>query len=144
MTLKTNQHKTFNETPFARAENRIFKKTEYCIVLYDKYPVCENHLLFIPKQKYDYYICKAFEEAFEEGESQVENKKIDGYHLGINMYVAGGQSIMWPHVHFIPRHYDDSDGPYIGSVRLARVGGRIPMSYENHPEHYSWKKALGL
>ena len=48
----------------------------------------------------------------------VKTGKIDGYHFGMNMGEPAGQSVMWPHVHFIPRHKGDVEG-FPGSVRLA-------------------------
>jgi len=38
-------------------------------------------------------------------------------------------------VHFIPRCHYDSGTEEIGSVRLARVGGKSAISYKNHPQH---------
>ena len=51
------------------------------------------------------------------------------------MHKAGGQSVDWPHVHFIPRTLNDSGTKEPGSVRLARVGGRNAKSYKNHPQY---------
>ena len=50
------------------------------------------------------------------------------------MHRAGGQTVEWPHVHFIPRLWYDSGTDEIGSVRLARVGGKLANSYNHHPE----------
>ena len=72
----------------------------------------------------------------ESGEFQTQNDDINGYHLGMNMHRAGGQSVDWPHVHFIPRHYRDTgDSGDVGSVRLARRKGKSPTSYKTHPRY---------
>jgi diadenosine tetraphosphate (Ap4A) HIT family hydrolase len=36
------------------------------------------------------------------------------------MGICAGQTIMWPHIHFIPRH--DNDSKQIGGMRHAHPG----------------------
>ena len=45
---------------------------------------------------------------------------MDGFNIGMNMGVPAGQTIMWPHIHFIPRHKGDSKP--IGGMRHAHPG----------------------
>jgi len=135
MTYGTHKYTSYKDTPFMKDKNLIYKEYSNSLAIYDKYPVCVGHLLFIPKTNNTESIKEAFEYALNEGETQIQEKKIDGYHLGMNLHLAGGQSILWPHVHFIPRCYDDSGTEEIGSVRLARVGGKTAISYKNHPQH---------
>ena len=126
----------YRETPFMELGNQIYREYKYCVAIYDKYPVCTGHLLFIPKANNADHIQEAFRYALEEGEFQTQNNNINGYHLGMNMHRAGGQSVDWPHVHFIPRHYGDTgDNGDVGSVRLARRGGKNPTSYKTHPRY---------
>ena len=145
MTLKeTNYYESnydsYLATPFLEPGNNIYKENEYYLAIYDKYPVCRGHLLFIPKKNNSFYIQEAFRGAYAHGEGGVKNKTIDGYHIGMNMHPAGGQTVMWPHIHYLPRHYGDSGKPGVGgSVRLARIGGKSALSYENHPGHEQWK-----
>ena len=40
----------------------------------------------------------------------IKEEKIDGFNIGLNQEVAAGQSIFWPHVHFIPRTDGDQTG----------------------------------
>ena len=131
-----NKYNSYLETPFMESNNKIYKEYKNCIAIYDKYPVCTGHLLFIPKINSADDIQEAFKYALKEGETQTQKDIINGYHLGMNMHRAGGQSVDWPHVHFIPRHYQDNgDNENVGSVRLARVGGKHPTSYKNHPQY---------
>ena len=46
----------------------------------------------------------------------------DAFNVGINNGVAAGQSVMWPHVHMIPRRKGDTLNPK-GGVR-----GVIPIN----------------
>ena len=46
--------------------------------------------------------------------------KMKGYNVGMNMGICAGQTIMWPHIHFIPRHKNDA--PEIGGMRHAHPG----------------------
>ena len=49
------------------------------------------------------------------------------------MREPAGQSVMWPHVHFMPRKKGDIEG-FPGSVRFAVRNGRGPAYYLNHPD----------
>ena len=130
------KYNSYLETPFMESGNKIYKEYKNCIAIYDKYPVCTGHLLFIPKVNNADDIQEAFKYALKEGETQTQKNIINGYHLGMNLHRAGGQSVDWPHVHFIPRYYQDNgDNEDVGSVRLARVGGKRPNSYKDHPKY---------
>ena len=136
MTYGINNYISYKDTPFMKDKNLIYKEYTNSLAIYDKYPVCTGHLLFIPKANNADHIQEAFRYALEEGEFQTQNNNINGYHLGMNMHRAGGQSVDWPHVHFIPRHYGDTgDNGDVGSVRLARRGGKNPTSYKTHPRY---------
>jgi diadenosine tetraphosphate (Ap4A) HIT family hydrolase len=56
----------------------------------------------------NFILLEAFKYAIDEGKYQVNKGLIDGYHVGVNMHRAGGQTVDWPHVHFIPRLLHDS------------------------------------
>ena len=77
-----------------------------------------GHLLYVPKEiKYNKFnISRCFELAYERGEEGVENGEWDGFNVGINNGVAAGQSVMWPHVHLIPRRTGDNPNPR-GGIR---------------------------
>ena len=135
MIYGTHKYTSYKDTPFMKDKNLIYKEHLNSLVIYDKYPVCEGHLLFIPKINNTKSIKEAFEYALKEGETQVQENKINGYHVGMNLHEAGGQTVLWPHVHFIPRLHSDSGTNEIGSVRLARIGGHLATSYKTHPQY---------
>ena len=83
----------------------------------DGYPVTEGHLLFVPKKvecRRD--ITRCFEIAYEWGVRGVCDYKWTSFNVGINNGVEAGQSVMWPHVHLIPRRKGDTPYPK-GGVR---------------------------
>ena len=56
-------------------------------------------------------------------------KMFSNVNIGQNIGKAAGQSIMWPHVHLIPRHKGDCDTTKHNGVRLSAPNG-------NHREFY--------
>jgi diadenosine tetraphosphate (Ap4A) HIT family hydrolase len=50
------------------------------------------------------------------GNSMVAAGKFDAFNVGINMGAAAGQTVMYPHVHIIPRRTGDCADP-VGGVR---------------------------
>ena len=129
------QYQSYKDTPFCEIGNNFYKEFNHCVAIWDKWPVCAGHLLFVPKLNKELHLTMAFKFAIAEGKDQVNKGVIDGYHVGINMHRAGGQSVEWPHVHFIPRLLHDNGETEPGSVRLARAGGRLATSYTNHPRY---------
>ena len=88
-------------------------------VFMDKYPAVEGHRLYIPKMKdAPGMIGLCFQEAYRDGMEMIKEEKIDGFNIGLNQEAAAGQSIFWPHVHFIPRHKGDITGRNAG-IRMT-------------------------
>jgi diadenosine tetraphosphate (Ap4A) HIT family hydrolase len=85
-------------------------------VFRDRYPVTPGHLLFVPKYNNSHMIREAFFSAQVTGDRMVENGECDGYNVGLNMGRAAGQTVMYPHVHLIPRRSGDCADP-VGGVR---------------------------
>lgn len=85
-------------------------------VFEDRYPVTRGHLLFVPAYNTDAVITDAFEAALRSGERMVRLGECDGYNIGLNSGTAAGQTVMYPHVHLIPRRVDDCVDP-VGGVR---------------------------
>ena len=82
-------------------------------------------MLFVPKKRkrrLDITIC--FEYAWEWGVKGICNYEWEAFNIGINNGEAAGQSVMWPHVHLIPRRKGDTPNPR-GGVR-----GVIPMNQD--------------
>lgn len=85
-------------------------------VFQDRYPVARGHLLFVPRYNTDAVIYDCFETAMREGRRMVQDGECDAFNIGINMGEAAGQTVMYPHVHLIPRRYGDCADP-VGGVR---------------------------
>ena len=82
----------------------------------DRYPVTPGHVLFVPKYNTTGVIADAVRDAMEAGERMVANGECDGFNVGINFGPAAGQTVMYPHVHLIPRRLGDCPDP-TGGVR---------------------------
>lgn len=85
-------------------------------VFQDRYPVAQGHLLFVPQYNTDTVINDCFETAMREGRRMVAAGECDAFNIGINMGAAAGQTVMYPHVHLIPRRHGDCADP-VGGVR---------------------------
>ena len=90
-------------------------------VFQDRYPVAVGHLLFVPQYNTDAVIYDCFESAMREGRRMVDAGECDAFNIGINMGAASGQTVMYPHVHLIPRRSGDCADP-VGGVRGVIVG----------------------
>jgi diadenosine tetraphosphate (Ap4A) HIT family hydrolase len=131
----------FEDTPFEKNNQTVIDEDNYYKIYEDKWPVCDGHLLFVPKENNTKFITITLQATVQYGEKLVEEGKIDGYHFGMNMREPAGQSVMWPHVHFIPRHEGDVDG-FPGSIRFAHRNGRGPSYYLKHPKYKEEYKEL--
>lgn len=85
-------------------------------VFRDAYPVAHGHLLFVPRANTDESIVVAMGMALLAGRQMVQNNQCDAFNVGLNMGVAAGQTVMYPHVHLIPRMHGDTPDP-VGGVR---------------------------
>ena len=129
---------SYKDAPWSH-KNMIFED-ENLVVYKDGYPVTEGHLLFVPKkvtQQLD--ITRCFELAYKWGVKGVCEYKWVAFNVGINNGVEAGQSVMWPHVHLIPRRKGDTPNPK-GGVR-----GVIPMNqnYDDTTEN-DWENEGGM
>lgn len=111
------------DCPFCKIDREIILETELCLVVYDKYPVNEGHVLVVPKR----HVSNYFDLEQEEVDSiwQMVNKvklildakyKPQGYNVGFNIGRAAGQTIDHVHIHVIPRYKGDMNDP-TGGVR---------------------------
>jgi diadenosine tetraphosphate (Ap4A) HIT family hydrolase len=97
-------------------------KEDFHVVVYaDKYPVTPGHLLFVPKYNTIDVVQHAFFDAYQHGEKLVKDGTIDGFNVGLNFGAAAGQTVDYPHVHFIPRRVGDTENP-VGGVRAVIPG----------------------
>ena len=88
----------------------------HVVVFRDRYPVAPGHLLFVPVYNSEGLIKDAFGDAVREGERMVAAGECDAFNVGLNMGSAAGQTVMYPHVHLIPRRLGDCVDP-VGGVR---------------------------
>ena len=98
-----------------------FRDDFHVKVFYDRYPVTEGHLLFVPKYNSIGVLNEAFQDAVREGQKMVEAGQWDGFNVGLNYGEAAGQTVNWPHIHLIPRRKGDVEDP-IGGVRNTIPG----------------------
>lgn len=92
-------------------------RDDFHVAVYaDKYPVTDGHLLFVPKYNTVQLVMQAMEDALREGRRGVELGEWSGFNVGINYGKSAGQTVMWPHIHMIPRREGDMEDPR-GGVR---------------------------
>jgi diadenosine tetraphosphate (Ap4A) HIT family hydrolase len=91
--------------------------TDFHVAVFeDRYPVTPGHMLFVPQYNTDRVIYDCFETAMREGRRMVADGECDAFNIGINCGTAAGQTVMYPHVHLIPRRLGDCADP-VGGVR---------------------------
>jgi diadenosine tetraphosphate (Ap4A) HIT family hydrolase len=90
-------------------------------VFQDRYPVTPGHLLFVPRYNTAGVIQDCFESAIAEGNRMVAAGECDAFNVGMNSGAAAGQTVMYPHIHLIPRRTGDCTDP-VGGVRGVIAG----------------------
>lgn len=85
-------------------------------VFRDGFPVTEGHLLFVPKEETMDNLMACYKAAYAWGYGWTEDGYCDAYNIGQNCGTAAGQTVMYPHVHLIPRRTGDMKDPR-GGVR---------------------------
>lgn len=90
-------------------------------VFRDRYPVTQGHLLFVPRFNTQGTIRDCFDSAMRHGQGMIERRECDAFNVGMNCGLAAGQTVMYPHIHLIPRRNGDCEDP-IGGVRGVIVG----------------------
>lgn len=94
------------------------------VVINDKNPVSEGHLLIIPKRHcLDYF--DMTEEEFSDANNLLKKYRdvivakdpsVTGFNIGMNSGESAGQTIFHCHIHLIPRRDGDTENPR-GGVR---------------------------
>jgi len=103
-------------------------------VFQDRFPVAAGHLLFVPNYNTSVTISDAFEAALIYGNRMVASGECAAFNVGINMGSAAGQTVMYPHVHLIPRRTGDCADP-VGGVRAVIAGqANYKLSSYQQPE----------
>ena len=115
MKIESTSLASYKDAPWP--DHNIVFEDENIIIYKDGYPVTEGHLLFVPKKKERRSdITQCFEYAYDWGVQGILDYKWEGFNVGINQNEVAGQSVMWPHVHMIPRRKGDMENPK-GGVR---------------------------
>ena len=113
-----------NQCPFCRpTESRVIIRLSQFYLYRDKFPISPGHTLVIP------YKHVATIDSLEEEEQKTLFKSVlaaqeelnqshqpDGYNIGINQGLTGGQTVPHLHIHVIPRYHGDKPDPR-GGVR---------------------------
>ena len=117
---------SYEESTWLGNDTAIFEN-KFTGVFKDKFPCVPGHTLFIPKKDTAEHIGEAYKLAYYCGNEWIKEGKMKGFNVGMNIGNCAGQTIMWPHIHFIPRH--EGDAEHHGGIRHAHPGA-------DHNEHY--------
>jgi len=107
-------------------------------VFADGFPVTEGHLLFVPREHTWQAIMKCWEAAYRWGYEWTQTGYCEAYNVGQNVGEAAGQTVMWPHVHLIPRRAGDMADPRGGVRHVIPDRG----NYRTSP-HYTTERNDG-
>jgi diadenosine tetraphosphate (Ap4A) HIT family hydrolase len=103
-------------------DDRVEELSDFHVAVFrDRYPVTPGHLLFVPQYNTDNVIMECVESAMRHGRRMVANGECAAFNIGINMGREAGQTVMYPHVHLIPRRVGDCADP-VGGVRGVIAG----------------------
>jgi len=95
---------------------------DFHVAIYrDKYPVSHGHMLFVPKYNTPEVIQDAFYDAYKYGLALIKSGEADGFNIGMNVGKVAGQTVMYPHIHLIPRYEGDVKDP-TGGIRNVIPG----------------------
>jgi len=101
--------------------DRVVIESRDFVVYQDKYPVSQGHLLFVPVKEEWSYLINCWKSAYQWGTDWVNTGYCDAFNVGQNVGIAAGQTIMYPHVHLIPRRIGDVKNPR-GGIRNCIPG----------------------
>jgi diadenosine tetraphosphate (Ap4A) HIT family hydrolase len=114
-----------NECPFCvKIEHREFAfEDELSVAFPDAYPLSPGHTLIVPRRhERNYFDLTDAEEVSIWRIVRTVRAELDarlspqGYNLGVNVGLAGGQTLDHVHVHLIPRYSGDVQDPR-GGIR---------------------------
>lgn len=94
----------------------------------DRFPLTPGHTLFIPKKDDVEHVQIAYGLAYGWAKERVDNQEWDGFNIGQNIGLCAGQTVLWPHIHVIPRFKNDTKGA-VGGIRRSHPSG-------DHKEYY--------
>lgn len=101
--------------------DNVLKEDFHVVVYLDRYPCTEGHRLYVPRYDSDQLINQCLTDALRDGQAMISAGECDGFNIGMNWGTAAGQTVMWPHIHLIPRRAGDVEDP-VGGVRNTIPG----------------------
>ena len=135
MKIESNSLESYKDAPWP--DEHIVHEDENIVVYKDGFPVTEGHLLFVPKKKARRSdITQCFEYAYDWGVRGILEYKWEGFNVGINQNEVAGQSVMWPHVHMIPRRKGDTPYPKGGVRHVIPLKGNYTEFQNNQLKYY--------
>lgn len=96
---KLEQSITNNLVPWREIE---YRTKHYWVFKDDTFGVA-GHLLFVPTEEASENLWKCYEAAYQFGFNGVQAEKWDAFIIQQNVGKAAGQTVMYPHVHMIPK-----------------------------------------
>jgi diadenosine tetraphosphate (Ap4A) HIT family hydrolase len=108
---------------FCEPDRPILAESELALAFLDSFPISRGHALVVPRR----HVRTLFDTDAEEYAACFELARTvcdllrgkhapDGFNIGVNCDVAGGQSVWHAHIHVIPRYTGDVEDP-LGGVR---------------------------
>ena len=135
MKIESNSLESYKDAPWP--DEHIVHEDENIVVYKDGFPVTEGHLLFVPKKKERRSdITQCFEYAYDWGVRGILEYKWEGFNVGINQNEVAGQSVMWPHVHMIPRRKGDTPYPKGGVRHVIPLKGNYTEFQNKQLKYY--------
>jgi diadenosine tetraphosphate (Ap4A) HIT family hydrolase len=101
--------------------DNVLKEDFHVVVYLDRYPCTNGHRLYVPRYDSDMLMNQCLTDALRDGQAMVNAGECDGFNIGMNWGEAAGQTVMYPHVHLIPRRKGDVEDP-VGGVRNTIPG----------------------
>lgn len=101
--------------------SEVIAKSPVAWLIADAFPVTPGHVLIVPVEPEPHSITQCLEIAWKMGDEGAQQGAWDGFNVGMNLGTAAGQTIMYPHVHMMPRRAGDVEDP-AGGVRNVIPG----------------------
>ncbi|EPC98726.1 putative HIT-like protein [Lacticaseibacillus paracasei subsp. paracasei CNCM I-4648] len=111
-------------------QTSIVLENDLAVAFWDIHPVSQGHLLVIPRTHRSNFFDLSEEELLainrliHAGKTLIDQQyHPDGYNVGANVGLYGGQTVMHCHLHLIPRYCGDDPNP-AGGIRKMLPNGQ--------------------
>jgi ATP adenylyltransferase len=131
--------------PCQDTKRQVLRRENHALVLLNKYPYTNGHLLVVPKRHVDrtYLLpadeSQALHELLEKSVATIEKVlSPDGMNVGMNLGTVAGAGIKdHAHYHIVPRWNGDTNFmPVLGSVRM--INQHLQETYEQLLPSFLW------